>query len=373
MVPPSVVVSELQDYLNQSCIVAVGTAAAHLTTHHPMQPFSPRCFDGTAASASYNPAWQPMGRENDFRPFLAAALEPPGPEWRSVDIRQLVRFWRHPTRFFLEQIVGLQLWEEEAGIEESEPFILDPLQQYQVRQKMVRDLLCNRSPEQVFTNLTSSGSLPQGGFGLAQFTGLAVSSGPFAGQMRPLLATPLPPLEVDCALGPFQLTGWLTDVYAEGRITWRSGALKGTDLIELWILHLLLNLLAPPGVEPCSTHAARDSSRGSDSVALHILKPVADPEHYLRELLDHYWQGLRAPLHFFPETSRAWAEAAGSGRERDKARAVWEKGFATSGEGSDLAYSTVFRETDPLDDAFIALTHLFTPILAHLEADRAAA
>jgi exodeoxyribonuclease V gamma subunit len=371
--PPSVVVCELQDYLNQSCIVPAGTVAAHLTTQHPMQPFSPRCFDGTAATASYNPAWQPAGRENDPRPFLFAALEPPGPEWRSLDIRQLVRFWRHPTRFFLEQIVGLQLWEEEAGIEESEPFILDPLQQYQVRQKMVHDLLSNRSPEQVFTNLTSSGYLPQGGFGLAQFTGIAVSSGPFAEQVRPLLTTPLPPLEVDCALGSFQLTGWLTDVYAEGRITWRSGALKGTDLIELWILHLLLNLLAPPGVALCSTHAARDASRGSGSVAFHILKPVVDPEHYLRELLDYYWQGLQAPLHFFPETSRAWAEAAGSGKERDKARAVWEDGFATSGEGSDLANSTVFRETDPLDDQFVALTHLFIPIFAHLEAGRAAA
>ena len=369
--PPSVVVSELQDYLNQSCVVAVGTASAHLTTKHPMQPFSPRCFDGTAATASYNPAWQPAGRESDPRPFLAAALEMPGPEWRTVDIRQLVRFWRHPVRFFLEQVVGLQLWEAEAGIEESEPFVLDPLQQYQMRQETVHDLLGSRSPEQVFATLKSSGRLPQGGFGLAQFTGIAASSGCFVDQMQPLLATPLPTLEVDCALGPYQLTGWLTDLYAAGRITWRSGALKGTDLIELWILHLVLNLLAPPGLELCSLHGARDTFRGANPVVIHTLKPVADPERSLRELLDHYWQGLQAPLHFFPETSRAWAEVAGSGKERDKACAVWEKGFATSGEGSDLAYRTVFRETDPLDDQFVVLTGLFTPIFAHLEADRA--
>jgi exodeoxyribonuclease V gamma subunit len=149
--------------------------------------------------------------------------------------------------------------------------------------------------------------------------------------------------------------------------------MKGTDLVELWIQHLLLNLLAPPGVELRSMHAARDASRGASSVVIHTLKPVNEPELYLQELLDHYWQGLRAPLHFFPETSRAWAEATGSGREREKARAVWEKGFATSGEGTDPAYRIIFRETDPLDEQFIALTRLFTPIFAHLEAEHAAA
>lgn len=370
--PPSVVVSELQDYLNQSCVVATGTASALLTTKHPMQPFSPRCFDGTAATASYNPAWQPAGRQDSPRPFLTATLAPPGSEGRTVAIGQLVRFWRHPVRFFLEQVVGLQLWQKAAGIEESEPFVLDQLQQYQVRQETVRDLLRNRSSEQVFARLKSSGRLPQGGFGLAQFAGIAASSGCFVDQMRPLLATPQSPLEVDRALGPYRLTGWLTDLYTAGRITWRSGAMKGGDLIELWILHLVLNLLAPPGLEPCSLHGTREA-RGSDPVVLHTLRPVAEPERYLRELLDHYWQGLRAPLHFFPETSRAWAEAAGSGRQSDKARAVWEKGFVTDGEGADLAYRTVFQETDPLDDQFIALAGLFAPIFAHLEADRAAA
>jgi len=371
--PPSVVVSELQDYLNQSCVVPEGTAVDHLTTKHPMQPFSPRCFDGTAATASYNRAWQPADSKVEPRLFLSAALEPPGPEWRFVDIRTLVRFWRHPVRFFLEQIVGLQLRKEEAGIEESETFVLDSLQQYQVRQATVHDLLLARSPEQVFAKLTSSGQLPQGGFGRAQFTGIAWGCGEMADQMRPLLADPLPPLEIDCTVGPFQLTGWLTDLCPGGRVTWRSGALKGADLIELWILHLLLNLVAPSHLPLVSIHTARDSAPSSPTLGLHTLRPVADPEPYLRELLDLYWQGLSAPLPFFPETSRAWAEAAGTGREEQKARAVWAKGFQGGGEGDGPEYRYFFKEVDPLDSSFIALSALFGPIFAHLEADRAAA
>jgi len=371
--PPSVVISELQDYLNQSCVAPAGPAADYLTTNHPMQPFSRHCFDGTVATASYNPAWLPAGGEGEIRPFLAAALPPPGPEWRAVEIRTLVRFWRHPVRFFLEQIVGLQLREEEVGMEESEPFRLDSLQQYQLRRATVLDLLDNRSSEQVFTHLTSSGQLPQGGFGRAQFTGIAGDSGQMADQIRPLLADPLPPLEIDCTLGPFQLTGWLTDLYPGGRITWRSGALKGADLIELWLQHLLLNLLAPPGLPLVSIHAARDSASSSSTVALHTLKPVAAPELYLQELLALYWQGLSAPLPFFPETSRAWAEAAGTGKERDKARLAWEDGFQRRGEGDSPTYRYFFKEVDPLDNSFITLSALFGPIFEHLEADHAAA
>jgi exodeoxyribonuclease V gamma subunit len=370
--PPSVVVSELQDYLNQSCVAArEGTACAQLTTLHPMQPFSHRCFDGDSAIASYNPAWQPADREEEPCPFLAGPLESPGPEWRLVELHRLVRFWRRPVHFFLQEILGLHLKQEEAGLEENEPFHLDHLQQYQLRQDTVHDLLLGRSPERVLLNLAASGRLPQGGFGQSQFTAIADSGGHFASQLRPLLTTPRPPLEVDCRLGPFHLTGWLTDLYDHGRVTWRSGALKGADLIELWIHHLLLNLLAPTDLPLRSVHAARDSSR--NGARLHTLTPVATPEPYLRQLLDLYWQGLSAPLHFFPETSRAWAEAAGSGKEEHQARLVWESGFQHKGEGTDPAYAYFFREADPLDDAFIALTTLFGPIFAHLEADHAAA
>lgn len=371
--PPSVVVSELRDYINQSCVVQEGSACSLLTTHHPMQPFSRRCFDSTPATAGYNPAWLPADRENAPRLFLAAALEPPGPEWRSVDIRQLTRFWRHPVRFFLQQRIGLQLREEDASIEESEPFVLDHLQQYQLRQEMVDDLLVGMAPDRIFHSLKGSGRLPQGGFGEARLTGI-VESGHFADQLRPLLATPLPPLEIDRPIGAFHLTGWLTDLYDGGRITWRSAALKGATLVELWIHHLLLNLLAPKGLALRSMHAARDTSQADSPVAFSILKPVADPEGYLQQLLDWYWQGLSAPLPFFPETSRAWAAAAGTGREERAARLAWEKGFHHCGENEDPAYSYFFQETDPLlDSEFIALTSLYLPIFAHLEDNRATA
>jgi exodeoxyribonuclease V gamma subunit len=372
--PPSVVVSELREYLEQSCLFTGASVCDHLTTAHPMQPFSPRCFDGTAATAGYNPAWLPADRVSDTPPFLRAPLEPPGPEWRVVDVRRLVRFWRHPVRFFLERIIGLRLGNEEAGVEENEPFTLDHLQLYHLRRETVDDLLCGRPEEEIRCGLEASGRLPQGGFGRSQFAGIATISRNFADQLRPLLAHPLPPLEIDRTIGPFRLTGWLTDLYRDGRVTWHSGMLKGANLIDVWLHHLILNLVKPPGLVLSSIHLTRNSAQADKPVARTILRPVAEPEPCLHRLLDFYWQGLSQPLPFFPETSLAWARTTQTGKKEDNAYRAWVSSFQHTGEGGNPAYSYFFSPDElPLTPSFVELADLFLPILAHLEDDCAAA
>ncbi len=375
LAPPSVVVSELRDYLEQSCRCAEGATGSvldQLTTDHPMQPFSRRCYGGDSAVASYNPCWLPAGHEAEPSPFLAVPLEPPGEEWRTVDIGQLVRFWRHPVRFFLERIIGLRLREEIPVIEESEPFALDPLQQYHLRRQTIGELLAGLSPEQVRSSLEGSGRLPQGGFGSCAFKAVAAESEPFAAQLRPLLAEAVAPMELDHAIGSFRLTGWLGQVYRGGRINWRTGALRGADLVELWVHHLCLNLLAPAGVTLCSLHLARDSQADVPLRSI-SLGPVAEAEKHLHQLLAFYWQGLTRPLPFFPETSWAWARAEAD-RAEEEARKTWEGGFLREGEGSDPAYGYFFSGSElDLSEDFFRLAALYHPILDHVEDSRAAA
>lgn len=365
VMPPSVVVSELRDYIDQSCDALGEPACTGLTTSHPLQPFSPRCFDGTSATASYNPAWRPAAPESTIPPFLSAALKPPAPERLSVDLLGLVGFWRHPVRSFLSQTLGLRLNSVATALEENEPFALDRLHQYHLRRETVAEMLLGHSADKVLHNFRAAGRLPHGKFGPHQFAPVAASSWQLTEQLRPLLAAPRPPLEVDALVGPFHLTGWLTDVYAGGRVTWSGAALKGATLVELWVHHLVLNLLAPAGVPLSSMHLT--------GTATWSLSPVSDPEALLRHLLDLYWQGLSEPLHFYPETSRAWAAASGSGNERRDALRAWEGGYQRRGEGEDPAYSYFFSHTDPLDPAFVALAAVFYPILDHLEEQRAAA
>ena len=104
-----------------------------------------------------------------------------------------------------------------------------------------------------------------------------------------------------------------------------------------------------------------------------LLRPVEDPEPLLAQLLAFYWQGLSRPLPFFPESSRAWAEAKVE-VQVERAQAAWVGNFNYAGEGTDLAYGYFFSpQSLPLDEEFIELAALFTPIFTHLEKDDAAA
>lgn len=376
MIPPSVVVCELRDYLDQSCRHPEGEhtkVSEFLTTEHPMQPFSRRCFDGTAAIGSYNPAWLPAPEEGERPSFLSAALPEPEDDLREVDLAQLVRFWRHPVRFFLEQRLGLGLRDSGGSLEENEPFRLNQLQRYFLRQEAVVARLAGIPEDQQLAALEGSGRLPQAGFGRIEFREIETEAGAISSQLFPLLTKPLEPLEIDLRIGPFHLSGWLHNLYPQGRITWRPGRMSGADLLGWWLVHLGLNLLRPSGQSLSSLHLSWERHQGAASARQSLLRPVDAPGPILARLLDGYWQGLTRPLPFFPETSLAWAEAK-PGTEADRARSVWTGGFQWEGEGHDPAYGYFFSaHALPLSEEFIALTELFGPILAHLEDAHAAA
>lgn len=374
--PPSVVVCELRDYLDQSCVLPgreEHAIAAWLTTEHPMQPFSRRCFDGRAAIASYNPAWLPARETGEAAPFLHAPLPEPDDRYRRVELAQLVRFWRHPVRCFLEERLGLHLRPDAASLEESEPFQLDHLQRYLLRRDTVTAALEAIPLEQHVAGLAGSGRLPQAGFGRLQMALVEGEAAALAQRLQPLLHDPREALEIDHRIGRFHLSGWLHHLYGAGYVTWRPGRLRGADLLEWWLTHLCLNLLRPTGYNLSSVYCCWSRQQGRVGVQQMRLRPVQDPEPLLAQLLADYWQGLSRPLPFFPETSRAWAEAR-EGTQADKAQAVWGGGFDHAGEGSDPAYGYFFSpQSLPLSEAFIELAALFAPILEHLEENHAAA
>ena len=99
--------------------------------------------------------------------------------------------------------------------------------------------------------------------------------------------------------------------------------------------------------------------------------------------LHAWWQGLSAPLPFFPETSYAYAEAyakaaALSGRDGDdgaavekarvKARRVWFGDQYLRGERLDAWHGLVHDDPDPLTGEFEAVAKAL--LVALVETDR---
>ena len=280
-----------------------------------------------------------------------------------MELARLVEFWRSPVRFFLTRVLGLRLAREEAALEESEPFTLDRLEQFALRRETIDSLLHGRPAEQLFPALAATGRLPQPPFDRLTFSDLAADAAALAEPLHELLAEPRVPVAVDLALGPWQLTGQLSDLCRAGRVVWRSGARKAADLVELWVLHLALHLVSPPDLERRSTYLNRDRNGAPQWF---VLGPVADPEPLLRDLLEGFRQGLTRPLPFYPETAQAWAAAA-DGRGRSAALRAWTSDEYHRGEDAQAEYAYFPGDRDPMDAAFVRQADLFRLILDHQE------
>ena len=97
------------------------------------------------------------------------------------------------------------------------------------------------------------------------------------------------------------------------------------------------------------------------------LAPVPEARDQLLQLLTLYRQGLREPLHFFPETALAWCAAKEEQRDA-QARQAWLGGFKQRGECEDPGYALALRGREPLDEKFRALAAtVYPPLLAARE------
>jgi exodeoxyribonuclease V gamma subunit len=96
-------------------------------------------------------------------------------------------------------------------------------------------------------------------------------------------------------------------------------------------------------------------------------EPVEGSEELLKTLLVIYRQGLIKPLHFFPRSSFAYAEAmekhGDEGKALAAARRTWDSDFGMS-ERDDPYFCLCFSKVDPLDEEFRELAvEVFGPVL----------
>jgi exodeoxyribonuclease V gamma subunit len=317
---PSVLLRELLDYIDQQYLAAGDDAgdrlSARLTRVHPLQLFSPRNYRGE--SRSYDGDWCVVAQalRQPARP------EPAGEDWnrtrlsdvpdplRTVSLMQLLRFVRHPVRFFVNTRLQVYL-REEAPVEDDEVFSLDALQRFNVKQRLVDDYLKGRpTPAR---QLSAEGILPHGAFAGLAWQQESLNVQPLTQRLaayraqRPEQRLVDLPFE-DEAAGAFRLAGQIKDIYpGPGLLRTRPGNLKGPDILALWLEHLVWCAGEGDG-DKCST---LHGTTGQFIIA-QTLDPVEAQAHLAR-YLQWYREGLRRPLPLLPGASYAWMRAENKG------------------------------------------------------------
>ena len=372
--PPSTLVSELLDYIvNGFESAGEGGLIAQLVTRHPLHPFSPHYFEGDDQLVSYS--------QTDCRAALASLegrrpaagfpecplAPPPAEKWSTVALQQFCRFFRNPAEFLGKARLHINFNPREVDLlEEREPFELDPLQAYPIRNAIVETGLSKGSAELLLQVLQASGRLPHGSPGELTLARLYREAFEFIDQVRAFSrAQPIEPYEIKGVYGLenlVSLEGHLRNLYPEGQLFHRCADLKGGDLLAAWIHHLLLS---SADEVPCPRTTTVISKQ--DPITLQTLAPE-DAHTELNNLADLFMSGLRSPLCFFAETSYTFAAAVvASGKPVPEALAAarlkWNSSQHHTGEVENISILRGFGKDMPSGQRFqdTALT-IFKPV-----------
>ncbi|MCB2262636.1 MAG: exodeoxyribonuclease V subunit gamma [Candidatus Thiosymbion ectosymbiont of Robbea hypermnestra] len=362
---PSVVIDELLDYLRRGYRLPDGAdPAERLVLRHPLQPFSRRYFDaGDQRLFSYGQTWLAAARtrtEAGSPPFFDTPLPEPDETPGTLALEEPIHFLRDPAHYFLTQRLGLKLSEETQAPPDTEPFDAEQLERYQLDQTLLHGLLAGQGRAAIRARLRGAGDLPHGAPGELLLDARLETAAPFVQRLQAQLTAGMAerkPLEVDLPLAGLRLQGRLGNLRTTGLLDYRLGRLNAKDRLRAWVRHLILNLLAPPGIEPASSFIARDRTLR--------LTPVADAEALLADLLALRRQGLCRPLAFFPESALAWwiERKYGSGFEH-----AWCGRHNPAPERDRIAVRIAFRGRDPIGEEFEQTARrILEPMLAHTE------
>lgn len=376
--PPSVLLSEVLEAIDLTAVLPDGgKASARISIAHPLQPFAPGNFTSGGFSGSWFRAAQRLAEPPQLPPPFSSRLAEPDADWLTIEPSQLLQCFRHPSRFLLEQRLGLRLADARQALASDEPFELEMPAWNGLRRLSLQALEHGWSDDEERRMACAAGWLPPGEVGQALWGKLRGPVRAFAPRLFELRPSEVPePLPVDITLAGVRIHGWLDGVTPDGLFGWKLGRLGEWDLAPFWLRHLLLNLCATPDIERNSLmlSPAGDWQLG----------PLANAAELLEPWLTAYREAICEPLPLLPRSSHAFAKAkctpsARSKKEpidaaRDAARTEWlgidQPNVKRPGEAMDPWHALAFRDRDPLDERFEALAEqLLGPAVRALSAD----
>ena len=361
-IPPSVVVSELTDYLN-SRFRANRAPDQHdrRETKHPLQPFSRRYFESDApALFSYSrpmleaaTALQARGEEpSRFAGEVAADEHADAPV--ELELEDLIRFAASPSKHFFRYRLGGMLDTRDEEVASDEPLELNALEVWQLKSDLAGgagELDGERSLELA----AARGLLPAENLGRVQHRQSAAQVAELEqalerfGEHRAAFRH-----SVEVRLGNVRLTGAVEqfDQGSDELLFWRVGSLRPKDRIASWLRLLALIL------ERERTAAAHLFGCGHNVETVRLEGPAPDEARALLGDWIKVWRdSRRRPLPFFARTSWEWTAKEAWGPTVQNA---WSR--MSFSEGNDACHRMIFGE-DPRCDEFKSLARrLLGPI-----------
>ena len=344
--PPSLLITQLRDYLRQGWQgEAGGDVCEQLTHRHPLQPFSRKYFS-VGGETSYAYEWRQLYLPP---PEPTASIAPAAAAAASVDLLQLQALLKNPVRTYLREVLHIDQRENiHTVVADDEKFVLDNFDRYQLLNELLADSLTFMpAPAAIETVLAQragrillQGSLPWAEAGQEYLqqelqtasrmlqTAWAYAQGPekirslhHAWQGGSI------DVEVSCR----------EDVFVQmsaSALQDRNGAWRLDKFFQIWLIQVLAAAQRTP---VSALLIGRDVS-----VRIPAIDDTASCTAYLATLFAAWRESRSRPLPWAARTALVWVrEVEDPGK---KARLCYEGSFQSPGEGQEPGLQRLYPD-----------------------------
>ncbi|TDO98924.1 exodeoxyribonuclease V subunit gamma [Marinomonas balearica] len=346
---PSIILSELVEYVAQSCAleaqrmeapdVSAKKMVAHLVTEHPLQPFNPRYYleehleehlDASQSGLfSYNDQWLPLFQKDSDHSLAAekAQLDEYDGDLTELDLDELRRFLRHPARYFTQKRLRAYLTFNEEDELEDEPFSLTGLSGYQIKTELLEAMLKGEEAD-LIARLPLTGSLPSGSMGKVAFDEVVQQCRGLSDAVKSYGVEEVPDQEVDLLINTgskrCRITGWLPMTNTTMRVSYRLGDITANQKMIHWLEHLLLCAQGSP-----KRHIFVNDVKGKLKTLEFTVLSVEEALQPLQTMLNLLHEGLRAPQLVPAKSSDAWCTSFLNKKALECEDTAFEKALAS--------------------------------------------
>ena len=385
-IPPSVVINELLDGLDQIAfwqdeegrqMKAFDSVVYRQTLH----PFGKENYEGERLPRSFSlpnlkASRALSGPEKRIAPFVSGHQQTQiQDEGNELSMRDLVEFFSHPAKAFLKFSLGMKLWDEDASPPDFEPLEIDSLERYKLMSRMIQLLESGEKVSSLYDLERAEGRLPPGDLGEVWFGEAEQEVTKFFDMWEDfLIPASGEPKAFEELIEGITFRGENPPLRNGKHVLFRcSQKISGKDRVRSWVEHVCA--CANPSVENFETVFL-----SSDKKYLHIRKiPHNDAVRLLSGLIKLRLAGMQSPLPFFPKSSFAYFEKiADANLSKDSseeeitharrkalgsAQKEWEgvnmPGHKIPGDGEDFSNQTCFGNTPFSDVRFSELANSF--------------
>ncbi len=376
--PPSVLVSELLDYIDQGYTAPEGgTLRPAIVTEHRLQAFSPAYFSGDPKLYSYArelcaAAESFGGSSREYGPFMTGEASDNMGDVIGLD--ELLDFYLGPARYLLRRTLGIRLDMPRETSGDTEAFTLDGLERYLLAQRLADSVINGMDPMDLYPVLRAEGRLPHGAPGEYAFRSLLAGVRTFARAVGAACkGTRLPPLDIRLDIAGCTVTGRVDQVYPGGIVRHRYAGVRAGDRLCAWIEYCAAACAVGSGPRPVAHLIGREK----DVTIMYHMNDVEPCASHLTALVEIFRAGRASLIPLFPESSLAFAREYARNRSVEdalqKARSAYQGNSYTRGDLDDPYVDRCFRKMDPfgtrsMREEFMRLARaVYDPVLKYQE------